>query len=56
MEELERRLQIPEIMSDYAKILELTGRLDELKNEQTQVLEDWEKLSERLVELEAAEV
>ena len=56
VEELERRLQIPEIMSDYAKILELTGRLDELKNEQTQVLEDWEKLSERLVELEAAEV
>ncbi len=49
---LEEQLSLPEIVSDYEKISTLTTDLNKLKENLDFLLEDWEKLSHKLSEIE----
>ena len=46
------RLSDPGVSADYEQVLELTGLIDSLNDEQTRLMSEWEKLENRKSELE----
>lgn len=52
IEELQAALSSPEVGTDYNKILELTGQLDEAKRRLDELYVQWETLEEQLRQLE----
>lgn len=55
IKQLEESLQLPENVSDYQKILEITSLLEETRIQQQSLTEEWESLSEKLFSLEEEE-
>lgn len=50
LSELEKQLSQPEIASDYAAITELTQTMDDLRTEIDLQIEEWETLSEQIID------
>lgn len=50
LSELEKQLSQPEIASDYAAITELTQTMDDLRTEIDLQMEEWETLSEQIID------
>lgn len=46
MEKVNKQLADPEVTSDYQKLIELSGKLEELKTKQEQLYEQWAELSD----------
>lgn len=46
MEKVNEQLADPEVTSDYQKLIELSGKLEELKTKQEQLYEQWAELSD----------
>lgn len=46
MEKVNERLADPQVTSDYQKLIELSGKLEELKTKQEQLYEQWAELSD----------
>ena len=46
MEKVNEQLADPQVTSDYQKLIELSGKLEELKTKQEQLYEQWAELSD----------
>ncbi|MCQ2463400.1 MAG: ABC-F family ATP-binding cassette domain-containing protein [Clostridia bacterium] len=56
LEAIQNELALPEVSSDYSKVLELTQKAAGLNGRQEELMTQWEELSSRLEELEAENI